>query len=82
MTDFKADNKNDPKIDVASNGQVFSISRLNLARRVLALALTVLLCFSLFMCELSRFNQSHQIMLISKMTPIYILLIAFRQLWL
>jgi hypothetical protein len=60
-----------------SNSQEFSISRISFIRHVLVLILTILLCFSLFMSELTHFQQNHQIILISKMTPIYVLLIAF-----
>ncbi len=73
----KQENKTGKANDYA---QEFSISRFNLFRRLLAVVLTVLLCFSLFMSEMSRFNHGQPLDLISKMTPIYILLIVFSML--
>jgi hypothetical protein len=61
----------------SEQSQQFSISRINSIKHVAAIILTVMLCFSLFMSELSHFNHSHQFSLINKMTPIYILLIGF-----
>jgi hypothetical protein len=57
--------------------QKFTISRLNFARHIIALILTILLCFCLFMSELSHFVKNHQMVILSKMTPIYMLLIGF-----
>ncbi len=77
MPDSIPPSKNEHKTDKSGASQEFSISRFHFIRHVLALVITLLLGFSLFMCELTRFAQTHQIIFKSNMVFIYILLIAF-----
>ncbi len=78
MTDVGPQTNKESELSKSSDGRLtFTISRLNFARHIIAVVLTVLLCFCLFMSELSHFNLTHQIVIFSKMTPVYMLLIAF-----
>lgn len=76
--DKKSENKKHHEMtNIAPEEQEFTVSKLSLFQRGLAIFLTVLLSFSLLMSEISRFKEKGHLVLIDNYTPVYILLILF-----
>ncbi len=73
-------NQYNPKADQNQHNESwreFSISRFHLFRHIAALFLTSLFCLSLFMSELNRYIQKHELGQINHITFIYLVLLVF-----